>query len=76
MDKSGVFIQTKNVFVTMGELGTMKLVVVFLPTFQGRASFVDRFCYLCLMFVKLSSLFIATLWSPAGKALTSCLSCM
>ena len=28
-------------------------------------------CYLCLLFVMLSRLFIAVLWSPAGKGLTS-----
>ena len=27
-------------------------------------------CYLCAVFVKLSRLFIAALWSPAGKGLT------
>ena len=30
----------------------------------------DPFCYLCLMFVMLSYLFIAALWSPAGKGLS------
>ena len=37
-------------------------------------SFVDHLCYLCLVFVKLLRLFIAALWSPAGKGLTSWLS--
>ena len=31
----------------------------------------NHLCYLCLMFVVLSRLSIATLWSPAGKGLTS-----
>ena len=31
----------------------------------------DHLCYLCLVFVKLSGLFIAALWSPEGKGLTS-----
>ena len=31
----------------------------------------DHLCYLCLKFVILSRLFIAALWSPAGKGLTS-----
>ena len=31
----------------------------------------DHLCYLCLVFVMLSHLFIAALWSPAGKRLTS-----
>ena len=33
----------------------------------------DHLCYLCLLFVMLSHLFIATLWSPEGKGLTSLL---
>ena len=28
-------------------------------------------CFLCLVFLMLSRLFIAALWSPAGKGLTS-----
>ena len=31
----------------------------------------DHLCYLCLVFVMLSRLFIAALLSPAGKGLTS-----
>ena len=31
----------------------------------------DQLCYLGLVFVILSRLFIAALWSPAGKGLTS-----
>ena len=31
----------------------------------------DNLCYLCLLFVMLSGLFIAALWSPEGKVLTS-----
>ena len=31
----------------------------------------NHLCYLCLVFVMLSSLFIAVLWSPEGKGLTS-----
>ena len=31
----------------------------------------DHLCYLRLVFVMLSGLFIATFWSPAGKELTS-----
>ena len=44
--------------------------------FQGGASFVDQFCYLCFVFVLFSCLFIAALWLPPGKGLTSWLSCM
>ena len=32
----------------------------------------DHLCYLCLVFVMLLRLFIAALWSPAGRVLTSC----
>ena len=31
----------------------------------------EHLCYLCLVFVMVSCLFIAALWSPAGKGLTS-----
>ena len=31
----------------------------------------DHLCYLCLVFVIHSRLFIAALWSPAGKGLAS-----
>ena len=31
----------------------------------------DHLCNLCLVFVMLSRLFIAALWSPDGKGLTS-----
>ena len=31
----------------------------------------DHLCYLCLVIVILSRLFIAAFWSPAGKGLTS-----
>ena len=31
----------------------------------------DHLCYSCLVFVMLLPLFIAALWSPAGKELTS-----
>ena len=34
----------------------------------------DHLCYLCIVFVMLSRLLIAALWSPAGKGLTSWLS--
>ena len=30
----------------------------------------DHLCFLCLVFLMLSHLFIAALWSPAGKGLT------
>ena len=31
----------------------------------------DHLCYLCIVFVMLSCMFIAALWSPEGKGLTS-----
>ena len=31
----------------------------------------NHLCYLCLVFVMLSCLFIAALWSPVGKGLAS-----
>ena len=31
----------------------------------------DHLCYLCHVFVMLLRLFIAAMWSPAGKGLTS-----
>ena len=31
----------------------------------------DHLCYLCLVFVMLLRLFLVTVWSPAGKGLTS-----
>ena len=43
--------------------------------FQGGTTFVDHLCYPCLVFVMLSSLFNAALWSYAGKGPTSCLWC-
>ena len=41
--------------------------------FQGGTSFVDHLYYLCLVIVIFLRLFIAALWSPAGKGLTSLL---
>ena len=33
--------------------------------------FVDYLCFLCLVSIMLSGLFIAALWSPEGKGLTT-----
>ena len=44
---------------------------IFYWPFQGGSSFVDHLCYLCLVFIMLLRLFIAALWSPARKGLTS-----
>ena len=35
-----------------------------------------HFCNLCFVFIMLACLYIAVLWSPAGKGLASCPSCM
>ena len=45
--------------------------VTFLLTVPRQYFFVDHLCYLCLVFFILVRLFIAVLWSPAGKGLTS-----
>ena len=47
---------------------------MFLLIVPRRYIFVDHLCYLCLVFVTLSCLFIVALLSPAGKGLTSWLS--
>ena len=57
-------------WVTIGK--TLCLILMgfhFYWPFQGCTFFVDH--YLCLVFVMLSCLFIAALWSPAVKGLTS-----
>ena len=78
--------QTKYIRVlihirTKGEVGTVKTslsppVKFVLLTFPRRRFFYGPFCYLCLVFVMLSCLFMAALWSPARKWLASWLSCM
>ena len=45
-------------------------VIYFDCPFQGGTPFLDHVCYLCLVFLMLSRLFIAALWSPR-KGLTS-----
>ena len=44
---------------------------IFLLTVPRPYFFVDHLCFLCLMFLMLSRLFIPALLSPAGKGLTS-----
>ena len=51
---------------------------IFYWPFQGGTSFVDLLCFcsvLCLLCL-CARLFICALWSPAGKGLTSWLSCV
>ena len=75
--------QTKHLFVLIHirkktEVGTIKLVYasskIFLLTVPRQCFFYGSF--LLFTFVVLSCLFTAALWSPAGKGLTSWLSCM
>ena len=77
--------QTKHLFVltyiwTKGEVGAplnrlSPPVIYFNWPFQGGASFVDHLCYFCLVLLCFHArLFIAALWSPVGKGLTSWLS--
>ena len=58
---------------TVNEIKRCQYVVHYFgeKSFQGGTSFVDHFCYLCLVVAMLSRLFIAALWSPEGKGLTS-----
>ena len=53
------------------ETGLSLPVKMFTDRSKGGTSFVDNLCYLCLVLVMLSCLFIAALWSTAGKGLTS-----
>ena len=46
-------------------------VKIFLLTVPRRFFFCGSFCYLCIVFVMLSCLYIAALWSSAGKGLSS-----
>ena len=53
----------------------IKALKYFYIPFQGGASFVDHLCYFCLVVLCFHArLFVDTLWSPAGKGLTSWLS--
>ena len=86
-DKLGVFHAIKHLCVlihigTKDEVGApfnrfKPFSIFFNWPFKGGASFVDHF-YLCFVsvFVILSCLFLTSLWSPAGKGLTSWLSCV
>ena len=56
------------------ETGLGPPVKYFYWPFQGGTYFVDHLCYFGHVFAMLSRLFIAALWSPAGKGLTYLLS--
>ena len=47
---------------------------IIIASFQCGTSFVDHLCYLVLVFVMLSRLFITALWSPAWTGQTYLLS--
>ena len=69
--------QTKHLCVfihiwTKGEVGTVTPVKALQLNIHWLLLF-GSFVFLCLVFLILSSLFIATLWSPAGKELASVL---
>ena len=51
--------------------GENQVICSYCVRLQGGTSFVDYVCYLCLVSDMLLHLFIAALWSPAGKQLTS-----
>ena len=63
--------QSSGLRVQSPSIGLSPPVTYFYLPFQGGTSFVDHLCYLCLVFAMLSRLYIAALWSPAGKGLTS-----
>ena len=56
------------------ETGLSPPVKNFYWPYQGYTSLVNQLCYFYIVFVMLMRLFIAALWSPAGKWLTSWLS--
>ena len=79
--------RTKHLFVLIhirnkGEVNKFKHsenIFYFYCTFQGGASFMDLFCYLCFVFVMLSCLFIAvnavTCWERANLLALLCVMC-
>ena len=74
-----LYVMFSCVFVTFpcGVLGQVRYIIVPIPDICLLTYFFcGSFCYLCVVSVMLSRLFIAALWSPAGKGLTSWLSCM
>ena len=76
----GSFMQTKILFVLIHiwchETGVSPAVKYFTDRLKNGTPFVDHLSYFCLVLVILSHLFIAALWSHAGKGLTSWLSFM
>ena len=76
----GPYMQTKNLCVLIHiwchKTGVSPAVKYFTERSKSGTSFVDHLSYFCLVLVILSRLFIAALWSHAGKGLTSWLSFM
>ena len=70
IEKLGVF-HVNQTSMCRRETGLCPPVEYLYWPFQGGTSFVDRLCFLCLVFLMLSRLFIAALWSPPGKGLIS-----
>ena len=71
------FMRTKHLVSYWG-WGWYREICLNLQWFFADHYFVDTFCYLCFMviFVMLSFLFLAALWSSAGKQLASWLFCV
>ena len=69
-----LFAKIKPIFREGFRIKLFKTVILNDHQNYGGTSFVDHLCYLCLLFGMLSRLFIAAVWSPAGKGLTSRLS--
>ena len=64
------FLTLTLLLLTCGMATFVSFANCFYWPFPGSTSFVDHLCYLCLVFVMLSCLFIAALWSPPGKGVT------
>ena len=80
MDKLGGLSRKPNIYVSwstselrvrLAPWNRFKPSSIFYWQFQGGTSFVGHSCYFGLVLVMFSRLFIAALWSPAGKGLTS-----
>ena len=70
-----IHIRNKGVVCTIKTSLSLPGNIYFTDRSNAVLLFVDPFCYICFVFVMLSCLFIAALWSPAGKGQTSWLLC-
>ena len=57
--------------IIKGEVGAIRHPVNYFTDRSKAVPFVDHLCYVCLVLFMLSRLFIAALWSNAGKWLSS-----